>query len=129
MLEFRAAGPDDYEPVRQLLAAQGWRERTADAERFRRMLENTKRTVVALDDGRVVGFARALCDEVSNGYISTVAVAEEMRGRGVGRELVRRLMGDDPRITWLLRAAPASRGFWKRMGFEPSEVVMERVRI
>ena len=92
------------------------------------MLRNTNRAVVAIDGARVVGFARALCDEVSNGYISMVAVAPDMRGRGIGRELVRQLIKDDTGITWVLRAGRGSGGFWDKMGFQCSEVAMERVR-
>ena len=57
----------------------------------------------------MVGFARALCDGVSNGYLSMVAVAEDKRGLGIGRELVQRLTGDDPDITWVLRAGARQR--------------------
>jgi predicted N-acetyltransferase YhbS len=127
-MEFRSITPEDYESVRKFLAAAGWEHRVADPERFKRMLENTNRTVVAVDGSRVVGFARALCDEVSNGYISMVAVAPDRRGHGVGRELVRQLIKDDTGITWVLRAGHESRGFWERVGFQSSNVAMERVR-
>ncbi|HEX8097175.1 MAG TPA: GNAT family N-acetyltransferase [Pyrinomonadaceae bacterium] len=127
-MEFRPATPDDYEPVRRFLSDAGWARRVSDPEKFRKMMGHTGRTVVAFEGTRVVGFARALCDEVSNGYISMVAVAEDKRGQGIGRELVRRLIGDDTGITWLLRAGRGSRGFWERMGFKSSEVAMEKVR-
>lgn len=127
-LEYRPANVDDYESVRQFLCEVGWQKRVGDTERFRRIVEGAQRTVVAFDGGRVVGFGRALCDGVSNGYISTVAVADDMRGRGVGRELVRRLVGEDTGVTWVLRSGHGSEGFWRRMGFEVSEVAMERVR-
>lgn len=120
--------PADYEPVRQLLCEMGWSKGLADAARFEAMLTGADRTVVAREGGRVVGFARAICDGAYNGYISTVAVAADRRGRGIGRELIRRLTGDDPHITWVLRAGRGSEEFWRRMGFEPSEVAMERVR-
>jgi len=84
--------------------------------------------VLALDGERVVGFARALCDDAANGYIGTVAVAEDFRGRGVGRELVERLIGDDPAITWVLRAGRGSDEFWRKMGFTMSGVAMEKTR-
>ena len=127
-MEFKAARPEDYEAVRQFLAEAGWQHRVGDAERFRKMLEQTARTVVAWDNARVVGFARALCDGVSNGYISMVAVAADMRGRGIGRKLIEYLTGDDSNITWVLRAGHGSTGFWEKLGFKVSAVVMERER-
>jgi predicted N-acetyltransferase YhbS len=125
---FRAIRIEDFEAVRRFLAENGWEKRVADAEKFRQMMANASRTVVALDGERVVGFARALCDDVSNGYIGTVAVAEDFRRQGVGRELVERLIGDDKNITWVLRAGRGSAQFWRKMGFRLSEVAMERTR-
>ena len=127
-MEFRPITPDDYEPVRQFLSDVGWQRRVADPEKFKKLMEHTSRTVVAYEGSRVVGFARALCDEVSNGYISMVGVAADKRGQGLGRELVQRLIGDDVGITWVLRAGRESGGFWERVGFERSRIAMEKVR-
>jgi len=128
MMEYRPASTSDYEQVRRFLSENGWAHRVADAERFARMMQGADRTVVAWDEGRVVGFGRAPSDGVSNGYLSMVAVAEDRRGQGIGREMVRRLMGDDPEITWTLRAGRGSEGFWRKMGFAASETAMERTR-
>ena len=121
---------DDYEQVRQLVIDTGWARRAQDPERFRRMLEGADRTIVALDGERVVGFARAVFDDASNGYISMVAVAVDRQGRGIGRELVRRLMDvkAPQQITWVLRSARESTAFWEKMGFRKSDVAMEIVR-
>jgi GNAT superfamily N-acetyltransferase len=127
-MEFKSITPEDYEPVRQFLTKVGWQHRVSDPEKFRRMIAKTDRTVVAWDGGRVVGFARALCDGVSNGYISMVGVSAEQRGQGIGRKLVENLIGNDVHITWILRAGPGSEGFWEKMGFKGSQVAMERVR-
>ncbi|HEX8734660.1 MAG TPA: bifunctional class I SAM-dependent methyltransferase/GNAT family N-acetyltransferase [Pyrinomonadaceae bacterium] len=128
-MEFRPIKPADYEAVRQFLAENGWEKRVADAEKFYKMMENASRTVVAFENNRVIGFARALCDDVSNGYIGTVAVAEDFRRKGIGRELVERLIGDDPNITWVLRAGRGSERFWKKMGFSVSGAAMEKTRV
>ena len=127
-MELKAITPEDYETVRQFLVEVGWGHRVGSSERFCRTIQNTDRTVVAWDASRVVGFARALCDDVSNGYISMVAVAAERRGEGIGRKLVEFLMGDDPGITWVLRAGRGSEAFWSKVGFKRSQVAMERVR-
>lgn len=128
-MEFRTITPADYEVVQRFLAENGWEKRVSDAERFCKMMENASRTVVAFDGERVIGFARALCDDVSNGYIGTVAVAEDKRGQGIGRELIERLVGNDRDITWVLRAGRGSEKFWKKMGFTVSETAMEKTRI
>ena len=128
IIDYRPVTPPDYEPVRRFLSENGWAHRVADPERFARMMQGTDRAVAAWDGDTVVGFARALCDAVSNGYLSMVAVAEDKRGQGIGRALVLRLMGDDPAITWTLRAGRGSEGFWRKMGFAASGTAMERTR-
>ncbi|MCM3904897.1 MAG: GNAT family N-acetyltransferase [Pyrinomonadaceae bacterium] len=127
-MRFRSIAVEDFEAVREFLAEAGWQHRVSDPDRFKKMLENTNRTVVAVDGSRIVGFARALCDEVSNGYISMVAVATDQRGQGIGRELVRQLIKDDAGITWVLRAGHESSRFWEKVGFQSSKIAMERVR-
>ena len=127
-MEYRRATSADYEKIRLFLSENGWEKRVADKDKFRKMMENADRTVVAFEVERIVGFARALCDDVSNGYIGTVAVAEDFRGRGIGRELVERLIGGDTNITWVLRAGRGSQKFWEKMGFTSSEIAMEKTR-
>ncbi len=128
-MQFKPITSTDYESVRQFLIENGWGKRVADKENFCQMMENASRTIVAFDGESVIGFARALCDDVSNGYIGTVAVAEDKRGQGIGRELVERIIGKDTNITWVLRAGRGSEEFWKKMGFSASEVAMEKTRI
>lgn len=125
---YRPVSPQEYELVRRFLAGNGWAHRVADPATFAKMLNNSNRTVIAWDGERVVGFGRALCDGVSNGYLSMIVVAEAARGQGIGREIVRRLMGTDPEITWMLRAGHGSEGFWSKLGFTASEIAMERTR-
>ncbi|WP_354684639.1 GNAT family N-acetyltransferase [Cupriavidus necator] len=128
-MEIRNLLPEDIEAARQLLIANGWAHRVGGPEKFARLVANSQRVAVAVDDGELVGFARALCDDVSDGFLSMVAVAPSHRRRGIGRALVRHIMGNDPDITWLLRAARSSEAaFFGQLGFTPSMVAMERRR-
>jgi ribosomal protein S18 acetylase RimI-like enzyme len=130
MITYRPIQVADYQQVQKFLIAHGWANRVEDSSRFRAMIEGTSLTVVALDDQRVIGFARAVCDGVSNGYISMVAVDKDWRRQGVGRRMIEEIMNvnQPDNITWVLRAGPGSEAFWRSVGFEPSAVAMERVR-
>ena len=126
--DYRPVLPQEYELVRLFLTDNGWAHRVADPVRFAKMMQQTDRSVAAWEGNSIIGFGRALCDGVSNGYLSMVVVAEAAQGQGIGREIVQRLMGTDPDITWMLRAGHGSEGFWSKMGFTASEIAMERTR-
>ena len=128
-LNVRDLQPAETQSVQQFLGQHGWGHRTGSAEHFAQLIEHSQRTAVAVQGERIIGFARGITDGLSNGYLSMVVVDEQHRRAGIGRALVEHIMGDNPAITWVLRAGrEGAETFFASLGFETSVIAMERPR-
>ena len=126
-MEIRPIRPDEIETARRLLADNGWGPSVEDPAVVRQLLAQSQVALVAVLDGQVVGFLRAITDGLFNGYISMVVVAAAQRGRGVGSALVQAAMGSTERMTWVLRAGrDGVWAFYEKLGVRQAEVAMER---
>ncbi|AGU52729.1 putative acetyltransferase, GNAT family [Variovorax paradoxus B4] len=129
-MQIRSAVASDADAVHRLLSANGWAHRIAGLEHLGQLISASQQAVIALaDDGEIIGFARAISDGMSNGYLSMVVVAEPFRRQGIGQALVQHVLGSETDITWVLRAGRSGAAeFFAKLGFSPSSVAMERPR-
>jgi ribosomal protein S18 acetylase RimI-like enzyme len=73
----------------RLCVAEGWPSFPEDPERAIRLLTAPGvTTVIAMDNGQVVGFAELFSDGELQAFLANLAVDERFRGRGTGRALV-----------------------------------------
>jgi aralkylamine N-acetyltransferase len=112
------------EAVVDLYRAGGWWEESPAARAIiPPMIRGSFAFVVAREpDGRIVGMGRALSDGVSDAYIQDVVVLRELRGRGIGAEIVRRLAARcvEAGLAWIgLIAEPNTQEFYVPLGFAP----------
>jgi ribosomal protein S18 acetylase RimI-like enzyme len=129
-IDIREIDSSEYELVRQLLMTNGWSHRVDDGANFYKLLENSHVRLVALKDHRIIGFIRAITDQISNGYISMLVVHPYFRRQGIGKALINAAISYvNPSVTWVLRPGrPGAADFFAAIGFNQSEEAMELKR-
>ena len=81
-----------YEGDLQRLFAQTEWAANRSQEAIRRLLANTPVCLCVWDGARLIGFGRAVTDDVFRAVIEDVVVDEAYRGQSIGGEMVRRLL-------------------------------------
>ena len=92
----------------------GWKS-PLTPERHYELLRGSTHFIVALDDGKAVGFITALSDGVHSSFIPLLEVLPDYQKRGIGSELVRRMLAKLENITNVdLTCDPEIQPFYER---------------
>ena len=96
----------------------GWRKRPSPEAHLEMLQGSDFRILAVSDDRRVVGFVTAITDGVSCGYIPYLEVLPEWQGKGIGAELMRRIMAKLETLYAIdLICDEDVQGFYQRLGF------------
>jgi len=123
-VDFEAVTSAPVEEIVELYKVADWWQESPEARAaIPSMIKGSFCFMVARSiQGRIVGMARVISDGYSDAYIQDVVVLKDFRGRGVGRELVRRLTQFciSRKIAWIgLVAEPGTQGLYEGLGFGP----------
>jgi ribosomal protein S18 acetylase RimI-like enzyme len=96
-MEIVAYEPHHLDPVIDLCRAEGWSAFSGNRERAERAMAAPGVTALvavdgAADEERVLGFSQAIGDGALSGYLVMLLVAEDSRGRGIGKALIERTL-------------------------------------
>jgi len=127
IVEYRETHEVDFEQLAALMRTAGW-NRGDDRARLAQQVAGARYVVSAWEGSRLVGFARAISDGATNAYVSTVAVLPQYRGRGIGREMMARLLAGKDGIQFVLHARPEVQAFYEKCGFSQATDMMSRKR-
>lgn len=114
----------DFTAILGLYRAHNWTHAN-DPTRLRLAIDSSSFSVVAEDDGTIVGFARAMSDEAFAVYIADILVAPERQREGIGRSLARAILDHYPLDRFhhqVLIAERGAEGFYRRLGMSPVNV-------
>ncbi len=119
----------DVGEIHRFLSEESYWARGRTREEIELLIARASRVVGLYGaGGRQVGFARTVSDGVAFAYLADVYVLPELRGKGLGVELVRESVERGPfaHCRWLLHTADAH-GLYAKLGFrEPDETLMQR---
>ena len=125
-LDWRS-GPDvAVEQLVHLLTLNGRAFRARDPRRLAAAIAGASDVVSAWDGDRLIAFARSVHDSVMNGYVSMVYVHPRWQGRGVGGQLLTRLLAGRDDVRFVLHAAPGTESFYGAAGFASQPNLMGR---
>lgn len=102
------------------------------AQRIERLVKNASISLTARDGETIVGVLLGLTDFAYWLYVTDLGVARDYEGRGIGRELMRRahaLAGGEKDIAVYLIANDRAVPFYKKLGMEPADDVMQYNKI
>jgi GNAT superfamily N-acetyltransferase len=125
-------GRIDVDAVHTFISQHSYWGRGRSRELQERAIYGSTRVVGLYLGAQQVGFARAVCDGATIGYLADVYVLHAHRGRGLGLELVREIVecGACADVRWLLHTSDAQ-GLYEKLGFSdgpPLYSLMERGR-
>ena len=101
---------------------EGWRVPPSPRKHLR-ILRGSAHVVLAIDVTRrhVVGFVNALADGAQSAFIPLLEVLPDCRGKGIGRQLVRRMLHSLRHYPCIdLTCDPALQAFYERCGMRRS---------
>jgi len=104
----------------------GW-PNPPSSETHLEILQHSDHVVIALEEERVVGFVTAITDGILSAYIPLLEVLPSHRRKGIGAELVRRMLEKLRHLYMIdLVCDPALQPFYERFGMKPFNAMIIR---
>jgi ribosomal protein S18 acetylase RimI-like enzyme len=114
----------DWRAVSETLKTVGMTFHAPD--QHRRAFEASHTTVFVYDEGRLIGFGRAISDGVHQAAVYDCAVLPEYQGCGIGRLIVEKILARLAHCNLILYASPGKEGFYRKLGFRGMKTGMAR---
>ena len=113
----------DYTDVYNIYYKVGWIKKTEkfNEKSVENIIKKSYCFACAIDKKKIIGIGRAISDGTSDAYIQDVAVLENYRKKGIGKQIIVKLIDHlkKKKIGWIgLITEPGSSEFYKKLGFK-----------
>ncbi len=110
----------DFEALRRLYLVAGWMTEEESGDFIKTVVSGSAIFYAAFDGEEPIGMGRAVGDGSSDAYIQDIAVLPSHRRRGIGGEIVRRIVAELKvrGYGWIgLVGEPGTESFYRELGF------------
>lgn len=73
--------------------------------------------VFVFDEQKLIGFGRAISDGVVQAAIYDVAVLPSCQGKGIGKQIIQKIVTSLPGCSFILYASPGKEPFYEKLNF------------
>ena len=89
-----------------------------DYEKIKQGFKNSYKVVTAWYNDKLIGACRMISDGICYGMVFDVAVLEDYQGRGIGKNLMIKLLEGEENMPVHLTATFGKEEFYKKLGFK-----------
>jgi GNAT superfamily N-acetyltransferase len=100
----------------------------AEPAAHKQAFENSQITVFIYREGQLIGFGRAISDDVFQAAIYDVVVVPEYQSRGIGAIIIKTILDRLSDCNFILYASPGKEGFYQTLGFRKMKTGMALFR-
>lgn len=114
----------DLDQVLPLYSGAGWKNYVDRADILQQAFEDSLCVLGAFDDGKLIGFIRAVGDGLTIVFIQDIIVSTEYQRRGIGTKLIEAMLEkyrNAYQIQLLTDNTEKTKSFYRSVGFYPSD--------
>lgn len=122
MIDYRVNTPIEVDILTALYTSVQWTGYTDHPEKMARLLDGSYYYVSAFEEEKLVGLIRAIGDGASILYIQDILVDPTYQRRGIGSQLMQRLVADNSDIRQMVLITDdtvKTKTFYASLGFSP----------
>ncbi|MBK5474190.1 MULTISPECIES: GNAT family N-acetyltransferase [Bacillus] len=128
ILKYTIESPKDFNELLTMYESLGWNSLKLSVNELEQMCKQSWYTIYVFDDQKLVGMGRVISDGVITGIICGVCVLPEYQSKGIGKEIVERLIRhcEQKRVIPQLMCVEDLKYYYESIGFEEFSIGMTK---
>ncbi|MGG0154188.1 GNAT family N-acetyltransferase [Bacillus mycoides] len=128
ILNYTIESPKDFNELLTMYESLGWNSLELSVNELEQMCKQSWYAIYVFDDQKLVGMGRVISDGVITGIICGVCVLPEYQSKGIGKEIVERLIRHcaKKRVIPQLMCVEDLKYYYESIGFEEFSIGMTK---